>query len=151
MSLYNLMFGQNPKSAAILATLGLTQSDVGRFRVPYVHGLTIGELAHMAKEAPRASAERDAIPEAVRERGRLTVIPMRGWTRAMRWTETGLAWVPTSPGIPDFAAEAVNESGHWMLYTSADQGHQAFNQLFSSKRTFLGKTVGIKSLTPSFH
>jgi uncharacterized protein YbbC (DUF1343 family) len=74
-------------------------SDVGRFRVPYVHGLTIGELARMAKEAPSLD-----LPEAVRARGRLTVIPMRGWTRAMRWPETGLTWIPTSGGIQDWAA-----------------------------------------------
>lgn len=75
-------------------------SYVGAFRVPYVHGLTMGELARMAKEAPGVLA----VPDKVRERGRLTVIPMRGWTRAMRWPETGLKWIPTSPNIPDFDA-----------------------------------------------
>ena len=79
-------------------------SDVGRFRVPYVHGLTIGELARLAKEAPRMAGERDALADTVRERGRLTVVPMRGWTRAMRWPETGLTFVPTSTNIQDFAA-----------------------------------------------
>jgi uncharacterized protein YbbC (DUF1343 family) len=29
---------------------------------------------------------------------------MRGWTRSMRWPETGLAWVPTSGKVQDFAA-----------------------------------------------
>ena len=75
-------------------------SYVGAFRVPYVHGLTIGELARLAKEAPGVLA----VSEAVRQRGRLTVIPMRGWRRAMRWPETGLTWVPTSQLIQDFAA-----------------------------------------------
>lgn len=72
---------------------------VGAFRVPYVHGLTIGELARMAKEAPSID-----LPEAVRARGKLTVIPMRGWTRAMRWPETGLRWVATSGLIQDWGA-----------------------------------------------
>jgi uncharacterized protein YbbC (DUF1343 family) len=72
---------------------------VGAFRVPYVHGLTIGELARMAKEAPSLD-----FPDALRHRGKLTVIPMSGWTRAMRWPETGLRWVPPSGGIPDFSA-----------------------------------------------
>jgi uncharacterized protein YbbC (DUF1343 family) len=72
---------------------------VGAFRVPYVHGLTIGELARMAKEAPSLD-----IPDAVRARGKLTVIPMRGWARSMRWPETGLTWVPPSGGIQDWAA-----------------------------------------------
>lgn len=75
-------------------------SYVGAFRVPYVHGLTIAELARMAKEAPGVLA----IPDAVRGRGKLTVIPMRGWRRSMRWPETGLKWVPTSPMIQDFSA-----------------------------------------------
>jgi len=75
-------------------------SYVGEFRVPYVHGLTIGELARMAKEAPDILK----IPEAVRANGRLTVVPMRGWRRSMRWPETGLVWVPTSQLIPDFSA-----------------------------------------------
>jgi uncharacterized protein YbbC (DUF1343 family) len=75
-------------------------SDVGRFRVPYVHGLTIGELAQMAKHAPGVLG----VSDSVRERGRLTVIPMRGWRRSMRWPETGLNFVPTSTSIQDFAA-----------------------------------------------
>ena len=73
---------------------------VGAFRVPYVHGLTMGELARMAKETPGVLA----IPDAARAKGRLTIVPMRGWTRAMRWSETGLTWVATSPRIQDFAA-----------------------------------------------
>jgi uncharacterized protein YbbC (DUF1343 family) len=73
---------------------------VGAFRVPYVHGLTMGELARMAKEAPGVLE----VPEAVRTRGRLTVIQMRGWSRAMRWPETGLKWVPTSGAVQDWAA-----------------------------------------------
>lgn len=73
---------------------------VGAFRVPYVHGLTIGELAKMAKEAPHVLD----VPDAVRARGRLTVVPMRGWTRAMRWPETGLNFVPTSGYVQNWDA-----------------------------------------------
>ena len=76
------------------------KSYVGEFRIPYVHGLTMGELALMAKEAPGVLD----VPEAVRARGKLMIIPMRGWHRRMRWPETGLKFVPTSPYIPDFAA-----------------------------------------------
>ena len=77
-------------------------SYVGDFPVPYVHGLTIGELARLARLQPGVLQ----VPEAVRARGRLTVIPMRGWKRSMRWPETGLTWIPTSPFIPDFSAIA---------------------------------------------
>lgn len=75
-------------------------SDVGAFRVPYVHGLTMGELATMAKQAPRVLQVKDK----VREKGKLTVIPMRGWNRAMRWPETELRWVATSPMITSYDA-----------------------------------------------
>lgn len=75
-------------------------SFVGAFRVPYVHGLTIGELARMAKEKPGVLD----VPDSIRRRGNLTVIPMRGWRRDMMWPETGLRWIPTSPAIPDLSA-----------------------------------------------
>ena len=78
-------------------------SYVGAFRVPYVHGLTMGELARMTKDAPEAPG-RHALTETQRTKGKLTVIPMRGWNRSMRWTETGLTWIPTSPLIADFEA-----------------------------------------------
>jgi len=72
----------------------------GSFRIPYVHGLTMGELARLAKGAPDILG----VPDAVREKGRLTVVPMRGWRRSMRWPDTGLRWIPTSPYVPDFSA-----------------------------------------------
>ncbi len=75
-------------------------SGVGAFRVPYVHGLTIGELANMAAHAPGVLD----VPEAVRAKGKLTVVPMRGWRRDMRWSETGLRFIPTSQLVPNFAA-----------------------------------------------
>jgi uncharacterized protein YbbC (DUF1343 family) len=75
-------------------------SYVGAFRVPYVHGLTMAELARMAKEAPGVLD----LPDEVRARGKLTIVPMKGWRRPMRWPDTGLNWVPTSPLMPDYAA-----------------------------------------------
>ncbi|MFA6962568.1 MAG: DUF1343 domain-containing protein [Opitutaceae bacterium] len=75
-------------------------SGVGAFRMPYVHGLTLGELAKMAASEPGILD----IPESIRRKGRLTIVPMRGWSRSMRWPETGLRFVPTSPMIRDFPA-----------------------------------------------
>lgn len=76
------------------------RSYVGAFHVPYVHGLTIAELARMAKHIP-GWMETTA---SVREKGTLTIVPMQGWRRSMLWTETGLRWVPTSPYVPDLSA-----------------------------------------------
>ena len=38
MSLYNALFGKNPRSKMLLATLGLTEGDVPRFRDCYLDG-----------------------------------------------------------------------------------------------------------------
>jgi len=76
------------------------ESYVGPFPTPYVHGLTIGEIARMAKATP---GWLDVV-DSVRQRGRLTVIPMQGWNRRMLWPDTGLQWVATSPNIPDLSA-----------------------------------------------
>lgn len=63
------------------------KSFVGWGPVPVTHGLTFGELAGLY------DAELDLGCE-------LHVVKMRGWRRAMVWEDTGLRWVPTSPGIP---------------------------------------------------
>ena len=76
------------------------KSYVGAFPVPYLHGLTIGELAILAKSMPNWMN----IESEIRKQGRLKVIPMRGWKRSMLWPETNLDWIPTSPYIPSFAA-----------------------------------------------
>lgn len=65
------------------------RSFVGRWDVPYVYGMTCGELARMI------NGER-WIPK----RCKLTVIPMKNWKRSMVWSDTGLKWVPTSPHVP---------------------------------------------------
>ena len=76
------------------------KSYVGPFPTPYVHGLTIGEIARMAIDTP-GWLEID--PKALRK-GKLLVVPMQGWRRSMLWPATGLKWVPTSPNIPDLSA-----------------------------------------------
>ncbi len=75
-------------------------SYVGAYRVPYVHGMTIGELARMAKDNPGWLD----LPEDLRLKGKLTVVPMQGWRRSMLWPDTGLRWVQTSPAVPNVAA-----------------------------------------------
>jgi uncharacterized protein YbbC (DUF1343 family) len=68
---------------------GRWKSFVGQIPVPYVHGMTAGELARMIN-AEGWNARRC----------RLTVVPMSGWNRWMTWRDTGLRWIPTSPNIP---------------------------------------------------
>lgn len=73
-------------------------SFVGQYPIPIQHGLTVGELARMIK-GERWLAGLDRLD--------LTVVEMKGWKRAMRWPDTGLAWVATSPNIPTFEAALV--------------------------------------------
>ena len=72
------------------------RSYVGAYEMPYVHGLTIGEIARWAVATPGVLE----ISEAQRQRGKLEVIGMRNWKRSMTWDQTGLTWIPTSPRIP---------------------------------------------------
>ena len=76
------------------------RSYVGTFQMPYVHGLTIGEIARIAK----LTAGWLDVTDEVRTKGKLSIIPMKNWKRSMTWDQTGLDWVPTSPGIPTLSA-----------------------------------------------
>ena len=71
------------------------RSYVGAYETPYVHGLTIGEIARWAVATPGVLE----LDEATRRRGTLDVITLRGWRRSMTWNLTGLNWTPTSPMI----------------------------------------------------
>ncbi|MDE7376154.1 MAG: DUF1343 domain-containing protein [Muribaculaceae bacterium] len=66
-------------------------SFVSQFPIPYLYGLTPGELANYLNE------------EGLLESGKkvnLTVVPMEGWTRDMTFAETGMPWVLPSPHQP---------------------------------------------------
>ena len=66
-------------------------SFVSQFPIPYLHGMTVGELARFLNG------------EGLLKNGiqcDLKVVPMKGWKRKMTFDRTGLPWVPTSPHIP---------------------------------------------------
>lgn len=66
-------------------------SFVSQFPIPYVHGLTCGELARYLndKKLLKNGVQCD-----------LQIILMNGWKRDMIFEETGLPWIPSSPHIP---------------------------------------------------
>ena len=64
------------------------ESGVSSLPVPYLHGMTMGELAQLTRDKFFPKFQK------------LTVIKMQGWTRDMIWTDTGHDWVPTSPHVP---------------------------------------------------
>lgn len=64
-------------------------SFVSQLKVPYVYGLTCGELAMLINS------------EFMGDRPcKLTVVKMKKWQRKMTFDDTGLPWVPASPHIP---------------------------------------------------
>ncbi|MCD4709497.1 MAG: DUF1343 domain-containing protein, partial [Bacteroidales bacterium] len=66
---------------------------VSQYSIPYVYGLTCGELALMLNGEGMLEGGKQC---------RLQVVPMEGWHREMTFGATGLPWVPTSPHIPDY-------------------------------------------------
>ena len=66
-------------------------SFVSQFAIPYIHGLTVGELALFLNG------------EGILANGikcDLEVVRMSGWSRKMYFGETGLPWIPSSPHVP---------------------------------------------------
>lgn len=68
-------------------------SFVSQFRIPYIYGLTCGELAKLLNGEKMLKAQ-----------CKLTVVPMKGWKRCMTFDQTGLQWVPSSPHVPQAAS-----------------------------------------------
>jgi uncharacterized protein YbbC (DUF1343 family) len=64
-------------------------SFVSKYAIPYLYGLTPGELARFLNEEG-----------LIKGHAKLTVIPMEGWTRNMKFRDTGMPWVAPSPQIP---------------------------------------------------
>ncbi len=65
------------------------KSFVGHWPIPYVYGMTPGELARMIRGEGW-----------IRGNCSLTVVPLRGWSRSMTWNDTKLTWIPSSPNVP---------------------------------------------------
>lgn len=64
-------------------------SFVSQFKIPYVYGLTCGELALLLNGE-----------KMLEKQCKLHVVKMKSWKRKMRYEETGLQWIPSSPHIP---------------------------------------------------
>ncbi len=68
-------------------------SFIGQYPIPYIYGLTCGELAIVINEEGWLKNNLKC---------KLRIIKMEGWKRTMSWEDTGLQWVPTSPHIPHY-------------------------------------------------
>jgi uncharacterized protein YbbC (DUF1343 family) len=84
------------------------RSFVGAFAVPVRHGLTIGELALVAKSE---GLDTD-----------LTVVAMEGWRREMWFDETGLPWVLPSPNMATLDTAVVYPGSCLIEATNLSEG-----------------------------
>ena len=64
-------------------------SFVSQLKIPYVYGLTCGELALMINKEMMSPTP-----------CQLEVVKMKKWKRKMKFEDTNLQWVPASPHIP---------------------------------------------------
>jgi Uncharacterized protein conserved in bacteria len=65
------------------------KSFVGQYKIPYIYGLTCGELALMINGE-----------KMMKRQGNLQIVKMKRWNRKMTYAETGLQWIAPSPHIP---------------------------------------------------
>ena len=72
-------------------------SFVSQYHIPFVYGLTVGELANLINEEGLNRGQKGDQPHL---RCKVSVIPMRGWKRWMKFRDTGLPWILPSPNIP---------------------------------------------------
>lgn len=72
-------------------------SFVSQYKIPYVYGLTVGELAELINEEGLNRGQKGNQEPA---KCKLWVVPMEGWTRDMLYEDTGLPWILPSPNIP---------------------------------------------------
>lgn len=66
-------------------------SFVSQYPIPYLYGLTPGELAQYLKGEGLITGADNL---------KLTIVPMQGWERNMTFNDTGLPWILPSPHIP---------------------------------------------------
>lgn len=87
----------------------MPESLVSKAPGPLVHGLTLGEMARLAdRRRPKP--------------GRVSVVPMRGWSRRMTWADAGRPWVSPSPNLRS-AEAAIAYPGTCLLEaTNASEG-----------------------------
>ena len=77
-------------------------SFVSKYRIPYLYGLTPGELAQYLNGSGIIAQECKKVDPKCHNglKTKLQVVRMEGWNRSMKFTDTGLPWVAPSPQIP---------------------------------------------------
>lgn len=85
------------------------ESFVGIVDIPIRHGMTLGELARLINAEQSFGAD-------------LTVLAMTGWRRSQWFDQTGLLWIPTSPGMPHLLTATVYPGMCFIEGTNLSEG-----------------------------
>ncbi|WP_198419438.1 exo-beta-N-acetylmuramidase NamZ family protein [Geomonas terrae] len=83
------------------------------YPIPLAHGMTVGELAGMIKGEAM-------LPGLARLE--LSVVRMHGWERGMRWPDTTLTWVATSPNLAALESVLLYPGTGLLEGTGASEG-----------------------------
>lgn len=93
------------------------QSNVGYYPIPVTHGLTVGEIAIMAKEEGMLEGA-DNLD--------LTVVEMENWRRSDLFPELGREWIFPSPNIPNFETALIYPGACFFEGTTISEGRGTF-------------------------
>ena len=109
-------------------------SFVSEFAIPYIYGLTVGELAILINEEGLNLGEKGT---EAHETCKLTVVPMEGWKREMLYQDTRLPWVLPSPNIPDpqsaIGYPSAGITGEFNDYLNIGVGYTLPFQVFAAE------------------
>lgn len=100
-------------------------SFVSQFKIPYIYGLTCGELAKFLNEEGMTA-----------KKCKLSVVKMEGWKRDMNYEATGLQWIPSSPHVPHpFSPYFYSATGILgeLYYVSIGVGYTTPFQIFAAE------------------
>ena len=83
------------------------------YPIPVAHGMTVGELATMIKG--------EAMLPGLSKLD-LSVVRMQGWQRNMRWPDTAIPWVATSPNLAGIESVLLYPGTGLLEATGASEG-----------------------------
>jgi uncharacterized protein YbbC (DUF1343 family) len=85
-------------------------SLVGRYDIPILHGMSLGEMAHYL------NAVHNPKPAEIQ------VIPCANWRRDLPYAQTGLTWVAPSPNMPTLGTALHYGGACWLEGTNLSEG-----------------------------
>jgi uncharacterized protein YbbC (DUF1343 family) len=113
------------------------KSFVGMHPIPIRHGRTIAELAKQFRD--------EAFP-----RCELSLLPMKNWSRAMWFDQTGLPWVMPSPNMPTLDTATVYPGTCLLEATNISEGRgttrpfEIFGAPFIDPETLCNELNGLR-------